>query len=134
MLRPSTSPRRVLGLALALSIGAGIGLGALSPWSASGATTPQDPRAETTAIASTRPDVPATAAPASPWLTLDEAQAVAAQVAPGRVVEADEDSEPTGLRYDVTVLHDDGTATEIEVDAATGRVVSTKLDDDWNGR
>jgi hypothetical protein len=121
MLRPSTSARRVLGLALAVSVGTGIGLGAPRLWSASGADTPQAPRA-----------APAEA-PASSRLTRDEATAVAAQVAPGRVVEVDEDNEPTGLRYDVTLLHEDGTATQVEVDAATGRIVSTKLDNDWDG-
>jgi uncharacterized membrane protein YkoI len=30
------------------------------------------------------------------------------------------------------VLHDDGTTTDIEVDATTGRVVSTQHDD-WDG-
>jgi hypothetical protein len=48
--------------------------------------------------------------------------------------EADDSTEPTGLEYEVTVLHDDGTATKVKLDGANGRVVSTKLDDDWNGR
>jgi uncharacterized membrane protein YkoI len=66
------------------------------------------------------PTTTAAPAPVSSPLTLDEATAVAAQVAPGRVVEWDEDHEPTGLRYDVPLLHDDGSTTEVEVDAVTG--------------
>jgi uncharacterized membrane protein YkoI len=82
-------------------------------------------------------DVPAATAapaPASPPLTADQAASVATQASGGRVVELKEDNEPTGLRYDVTLLHEDGTATKIEVDAATGRIVSTELQDDSDGR
>jgi uncharacterized membrane protein YkoI len=63
-------------------------------------------------------------------LTLEEATAVAAQVAPGRVVEWDEDHEPTGLRYDVKLLHDDGSTTDVEVDTVTGQVTSINHDND----
>ena len=41
-------------------------------------------------------------------------------------------AEPSGLSYDVTVQHQDGTTTEVVVDGATGRVVSTKVDGDGN--
>jgi hypothetical protein len=123
MFRPSASPRRVLGLVLALSVGTGVGLGASHLWSAPGGPTPPDLRAVNTASAPPGPE----------GLTLDEAMAVAAGVAPGKVVEVDEDREPTGLRYDVTLLHEDGSATQIEVDAATGQVVSTQFDNDWDG-
>ena len=129
MLRPSASRRRVLGLALALSVGTGIGLGAYSLGSAFGTDTPQFPRAGS-ATTTTAPS-PSEASASSP-LTLDEAKAVAAQVAPGRVVEWDEDHEPTGLRYDVTLLHDDGSTTEVEVDTVTGQVTSTNHDNDWD--
>jgi uncharacterized membrane protein YkoI len=63
-------------------------------------------------------------------LTLDEATAVAVEAAPGRVIEWDEDPEPTGLRYDLTLLHDDGTTTDVEVDTVTGQVTSIDHDDD----
>jgi uncharacterized membrane protein YkoI len=151
MLRPSASPRRVLGLALAVSVGTGIGLGAPSLWSASRADTPQVPRSQVatttaiTATTSTTATAPAKApassattatapakAPASSPLTLEEAKAVAAQVAPGRVVEWDEDNEPTGLRFDVKLLHDDGSITEVEVDTITGQVTSIDHDNDWD--
>jgi peptidase YpeB-like protein len=145
MLRASTSRRRVLGFAVAVAVGTGIGLGAASLLSPSGAATPLTPRLDSITSPAGGPDVPAlpsTAAPSpsspsspspSQGLTLDDATAVAARVAPGRVVEAKEDSEPTGLQYDVTLLHADGTATTVEVDAATGRIVSTETDTDWDG-
>ena len=141
MLRPSASPRRVLGFALAVSVGAGIGLGAPSLLSAS--DTPQGPRYQAAATTATTATAPATApasapaaaaapanAPAPSPLTLEEAKAVAAQVAPGRVVEWDQDNEPTGLRFDVTLLHDDGSTTEVEVDTITGQVTSVNHDND----
>jgi uncharacterized membrane protein YkoI len=69
----------------------------------------------------------------SDGMTVDEAVAVAVQFAPGRVVEVDQDRDLlTGLRYDVTVLHDNGTSTEVEVDAESGQVVSTDFDNDWD--
>jgi hypothetical protein len=143
MSRPSVSGR-FLRTAFAVSIGTGIGAGVVGLWSVAGAGTPPAPRAETAAATATATapaplqvqDVPATTvvpAPVSSPLTVDQATTVATQASPGRVVEVQEDSEPTGLRYDVTLLHEDGTATKIEVDAATGRVLSTKLDDDWDG-
>jgi uncharacterized membrane protein YkoI len=147
----SSAPRRFLVPAFALSLGAGIGLGAAGAASAWGADATQAPHVGTVAAAAAM-DAPVPAGtPASSPLTVDEAKTVATQASPGRVVEVDTDdeandptevndpaeaddpaeaNEPTGLRYDVTVLHDDGTTTKVEVDAATGRVVSTELDDD----
>ena len=133
MLRPSASQRRVLGLALAVSVGTGIGLGAPSLLSAS--DTPQVSRSQaaattaTTATTATVEAAPAKA-PASTPLTLEQAKAVAAQVAPGRVIEWDQDNEPTGLRFDVKLLHDDGSTTEVEVDTITGQVTSINHDND----
>jgi hypothetical protein len=148
MRRSSTSRRRVVGLALGLSVAAGLGLGLTNLFSASGATASPVPRAASATppsrglqvqdlpTADTAP-VPAagpapTAGPASAPLTFEEATAVATQFAPGRVVEVDQDSEPTGLEYEVTVAHDNGTATKVEVDAASGRVVGSEVDD-WDG-
>ena len=133
MLRHTAFPRRVLGLVLAIFIGTGIGiaLAVAGLGSASGADTPQTLRAGTTAIAPVTGAAPAPGeAPPSSPLTLDEATAVAAQVAPGRVVEWDTDDEPTGLRYDVTLVHDDGSTTEVEVDTITGQVTSINHDSD----
>jgi uncharacterized membrane protein YkoI len=135
MLRSSASPRRVLGIALAVAVGTGIGLGAYSLGSASGADVPQVPRLGVASTAATTPTTAAPApagAPTSSPLTLDEATAVAAQVAPGRVVGWDEDREPTGLRYDITLLHDDGSTTDVEVDTITGQVTSINHDNDWD--
>jgi hypothetical protein len=123
MLRASAS-RRVVGTGVAVVAAAGIGLGAYSLGSASGASTPQGSPVALEAPA-TPPPTGATAAPTTTApLTLDQAKAVALRAVPvpGRVVEWDTDQEPTGLRYDVTLLHADGSTTDVEVDAATGRV------------
>jgi len=126
MLRPSASPRPALRSALAVSVGVGIGLAAAVCWSAAGAEAVQAPPVVTASVA------PApTETPVSSWLTPGEATAAAAQVAPGDVVNVA--SRPTGLRYDVTLRHQDGTYTVVEVDAPTGRVVHTELADHWNG-
>jgi hypothetical protein len=138
MLRPSASARRVLGVAVAVSVGAGIGFGAYTLGSSAGANSAPFPRAAT-ATTTSGPDTtsgPATTSapetPASIPLTLEDAKAVAAQVAPGVVVEWDEDHEPTGLRYDVKLLHDDGSTTDVEVDTVTGQVTSINHDNDWD--
>jgi hypothetical protein len=136
MLRPSASKRRVIGFAVAATVGTGIGLGAYSLGAASGPDIPQFPRigAATNTALPTPAEGSASPAPAegsaSAPLTLEEATAVAAQVAPGRVVEWDEDHEPTGLRYDVKLLHDDGSTTDVEVDTVTGQVTSINHDND----
>ena len=129
--------RRVVGTGIAVVAAAGIGLGAYSLGSASGASTPQGspvaleipatppPTGAKDAPATPSPATPSPAAPTTPApLTLDQAKAVAVRAVPvaGRVVEWDTDQEPTGLRYDVTLLHADGSSTDVEVDAATGRV------------
>ncbi len=133
MLRASAfASRRVVGTGVAVVAAAGIGLGAYSLGSTSGASTPQGspvalevPATLPPTGAKAAPTTPSPAAPttASP-LTLDQAKAVALRAVPvpGRVVEWDTDQEPTGLRYDVTLLHADASTTDVEVDAATGRV------------
>ena len=139
-----SAPRR-FRLALVVLVGVLIALGAATVWSASGAETLQTPRAQTAGASSTPSartagnDLPGTLGtpssapvPASTPLTLEDAKTVATDVAPGRVVEWDQDNEPTGLRYDVTVLHDDGSTTEVEVDAATGQVTSINRDAFWD--
>jgi len=125
MSRLSASRRPALSFVLAASVGTGIGLAAPVLWSAAGADAVQAPRIVTASAAPT----PATSA--SSWLTVDQAKTAAARVAPGDVV--DVDSRPTGLRYDVTLRHQDGTYTVVEVDAPTGQVVRTELADHWNG-
>jgi uncharacterized membrane protein YkoI len=88
-------------------------------------------------------------APAPAPLTVDGATAIAVSASPGRVIDVDaengaddpteatdqseptdptEPPEPSGPWFDVTVLHDDGTATKVAVDATTGRVVSTETE------
>jgi hypothetical protein len=138
MLRPSASARRVLGVAVAVSIGAGIGFGAYTLGSSAGANSAPFPRAATAPTTSgpaTTSGPETTSAPETPVsipLTLEDAKAVAAQAAPGVVVEWDEDHEPTGLRYDVKLLHDDGSTTDVEVDTVTGQITSINHDNDWD--
>jgi hypothetical protein len=150
MFRRSISPR-LLRITFVAAVCAALGLGVAGLWSIASAETPA-PRVLTAATAGTSSapsaalDGPGTStsspstgspapnqAPAAGLLTADEATAIATQAYPGRVVEFDQDYEPTGLLYDVTILHDDGiTVTEVEVDAATGQIVSVKQDN-WDG-
>jgi len=154
-----TSRRVVIGAALAVALTAGVGVGAVTLLSDD--ATPLSYRADTSGIPSTGSrgpagpttasspggapgelpagapaEVPAPApaeAPAAGGLTIEEATSIAIQFAPGRVVEVDQDRDfLSGLRYDITVLHDNGTSTEVEVDADTGQVVSTDFDNDWD--
>jgi hypothetical protein len=137
MIRPSASSRRFIGIGLGVAVAGGIGLGAYSLGSAAGTDTLYFPRAESAATTASQTPGTTTASPtsagagaASP-LTLDEATAIAVQAAaPGRVIKWDEDHEPTGLRYDVTLLHDDGSTTDIEVDTVTGQITSMDHDND----
>ena len=126
MQRLSASRRQVLTLALAVSVGSGIGYAAFTLGSAAGTDTVTFARVGS-GTAATTAAVPSSET--SP-LTLDEATALAVEAAPGRVIEWDEDFEPTGLRYDVTLLHDDGTTTDVEVDTVTGQITSINHDDD----
>ena len=140
---PALRSRRVIGLVVAVSAGTGIGWGAYTVGSAAGSDTVVFPRVATatdtatdTAAGIDVPGAPSTSPSTSPGeppasaLTLEEAQGVALEAAPGRVIEWDEDHEPTGLRYDVKVLHDDGTTTDVEVDTVTGQVTSIDHDTD----
>ena len=115
-------------------------MGAYSLGSASEAATPQERvvalDSGTTPLPADAKDAPSTPAGAEPTstsaLSLEQAKAVAAKAAalPGRVIEWDADYEATGLRYDVTLLHADGTTTDVEVDTVTGKVTSIDHDDD----
>jgi hypothetical protein len=154
MLRARVSARYVGTAVAAVAAAAGIALGAYSLGSAPMPTTPQTtlvgqdttgsplpadgkdaptstPTTESTPAAESTPATDA-AKPTDPApMTLDEVKAIAAKAAsaPGRVIEWDEDHEPTGLRYDVTLLHADGSTTDVEVDTVTGQVTSIDFDD-----
>ncbi|MFP5346753.1 MAG: PepSY domain-containing protein [Actinomycetes bacterium] len=152
MSRPAASRRTVLALAVPLALGTAIGVAAPTLWSASGsaATPPASAAAVSTpspsavtagpdaagaaATTPTQPTTPsvATSAPAAPNaspLSLPDALAVAVSAVSGRVVEAKEDTEVTGLTYDVSVARPDGLVTELAIDAATGHVLSSKIKD-----
>lgn len=138
MLRSSFS-RRFLVLAASAVVGTGLGLGAVAIWATSGADAQQAPRLAAATAPALRPQPAATAAPApamapaSVPLTADQAQAIATQASPGTVVEVDQDTEPTGLVYDVKIQHADGTETKVEVDATTGQVISAQNEDTADG-
>jgi uncharacterized membrane protein YkoI len=137
--------RRVVKTAVTVAAAVGIGLGAYSLGSAVETAVPQPLAAQETIATplsagetgatqdkGTTQDQGTTEGKGSAALTLEEAKAVAARAAsaPGRVIEWDQDNEPTGLRYDVTLLHDDGTTTDVEVDTVTGQVTSIDHDTD----
>ena len=136
MFRPSAPARRLIGLALGVTAAGGIGFGAYSLGSSAGANSSYLPSVAASASdrqtggGGTRAAVPSAEASAASPLTLEEATAVATQVVPGRVLQWDEDREPTGLRYDITLLHDDGSTTDVEVDTVTGMVTSFDHDND----
>jgi uncharacterized membrane protein YkoI len=129
-----TISRRTAAVAIAVSVGTGLGAGAVGLLSVASADTTTAGTTAGTTVGTTADTATPGSGPAATPLTADQAMAVATQASPGRVVEVEQETdEPTGLRYDVTVRHDDGTATEIEVDAATGQILSTELDDDHDG-
>ena len=129
--------RRVVTVAIAVTAGTGLGWGAYTLGNAAGADmmvfTPTGTSTTTPPAEPGSRGSGSTGTPAATPLTVEEAVAVAVRSAPpGRVGEVSEDREPTGLRYDVTVLHDDGTSTDVEVDTVTGQVTSLDHDDDWD--
>jgi uncharacterized membrane protein YkoI len=138
MLPTSATTRRALGIGIALTVGTGVGLGAYTLGNAAGTDTLYFPRAAAATTSASPSPGTTTAGPTSAGastsspLTLDQATAVAVQAAaPGRVVKWDEDHEATGLRYDLTLLHDDGSTTDVEVDTVSGQV--TSIDHDTDG-
>jgi uncharacterized membrane protein YkoI len=138
MLRSSSS-RRFLVFALAVFVGLGIGLGAVIARANSGGQTgsvshPQLAGLTAPAPTSSAPATPSSPPPAPPSpLTADQAQAVAVQASPGTVAEVEQDTEPSGLVYDVKIQHADGSESKVEVDATTGHVISVENDDSPDG-
>ncbi|HLZ38136.1 MAG TPA: PepSY domain-containing protein [Mycobacteriales bacterium] len=73
---------------------------------------------------------PAAGVPAAPrLLTLPKAQGIAERAVGGRSIEIDLDHEDTGATYDVKVVRSDGTIYKVTVDAVSGRVLRTKIED-----
>jgi uncharacterized membrane protein YkoI len=56
--------------------------------------------------------------------------AAALAEAPGVVVEADLDDDEEAVIWDVEVVQDDGTRTEVTVDASDGSILRSERDDD----
>ena len=131
----SASRRQALRLTVAVTVATGVAFAAYTLGSSAGANSSDLPLIVPATTSSTvtdpgAPDTPTSEPAASSPLTLDQATAVATQLAPGRVIKWDEDHEPTGLRYDITLLHDNGSTTDVEVDTVTGQVTSVDHDND----
>jgi len=124
MRRPAIS-RRYVGLAIALTAGAGIGAGSLSACSTP-AQPATAPAAATAPAPSTTSSAPSTPAPSS--VTAAQAASIAVRTSPGTVGEVEQDVESTGTVFDVKIQHADGSETTVEVDATTGRVISSETD------
>jgi uncharacterized membrane protein YkoI len=132
MRRPAFS-RRYVGLVVAVTAGAGIGVGGLSacstaahPATATAAATA--PAAATASAPTTTPSAPSAPSTASAPVSAAQAAAIAVKASPGTVGEVDQDMEPTGAVFDVTIQHTDGSETKVEVAAANGHVLSTETD------
>ncbi|HET7659940.1 MAG TPA: PepSY domain-containing protein [Oryzihumus sp.] len=113
----------VLGIVLAGALaGAAVALGS---------TTSAAP-VETTAMAAPAQGAAGGHAhPARPHaVTLDQARHVALSSVPGHVVLTSRSATGSGTVFAVTVARTDGSAVEVDVNAATGMVVATRTDSD----
>jgi uncharacterized membrane protein YkoI len=134
-MRIPASPRTVVvvvALSATVGVGAAIASSAateapgyssvdtLTPSSQSIAVPPSTPGRRTAGATTARRD--ATVGPA-------EASRIAALVGHGRVTDVDEESTPTGLTYEMTVVQPDGTERTVTVNRATGRVLANTLED-----
>lgn len=63
-------------------------------------------------------------------VSLDQARQVALSAVPGHVVLTSRSATGAGTAFAVTVARTDGSAVEVDVDAATGMVVATRTDSD----
>jgi 3-phytase len=82
------------------------------------------------APAEQRDEAPVERAAGTIGTDLDAAVAAALAEHPGVVVEAGLDDDETPPSWDVEVVAEDGTRTEVTIDAADGAVLRTELDDD----
>ena len=119
MRRPAIR-RRYVGVVVAVT--AGIGVGSLSACSTAvhPATAP---------AAATAPAPSATSStPAPSPLTAAQAASIAVRTSRGTVGDVEQDVESTGTVFDVKIQHTDGSETTVEVDATTGKVISSETD------
>lgn len=63
-------------------------------------------------------------------ITPEEAQAAATAAVPGTAGDAELENENGSVVYEVPVTADDGTVTEVKVDAGNGNVLASEADDD----
>jgi hypothetical protein len=126
---PSSS-RFVVGLALAGSVGVGAALAATAapghPDTASTAGQRLDSTQDTTTGTTTSGHTTTRRVSA---VSLAEASRIAALIGHGRVTESDQESTPTGLVYEITVVGADGAERRLTVDRGTGRVLANTLED-----
>jgi uncharacterized membrane protein YkoI len=81
------------------------------------------------ADAATSPPASAQVPAAPRLLTLPQAEGIAEHAVGGRSIEIDLDHEDSGATYDVKVVRSDGTIYKVTLDAASGRVLGTKIAD-----
>ena len=65
-------------------------------------------------------------------VTADDAMAAATAAVPGTAGDAELENENGSVVYEVPVTADDGTVTEVKVDAGNGDVLATETDDEEN--
>lgn len=113
----------VLGIVLAGGLaGAAVALGS---------ATSAAPVQATTMASSAQGAAGGHAHPARPHaVTLDQARLVALSSVPGHVVLTSRSATGSGTVFAVTVARTDGSAVEVDVNAATGMVVGTRTDSD----
>jgi hypothetical protein len=63
-------------------------------------------------------------------ITADQARAAALAAEPGTVLEVEREREGGKVIYEVEIRRDDGQVVEVTVDASTGAVLETEVEDD----
>jgi hypothetical protein len=126
----ASSRTLVVGLALAGSVGLGGALAASAatgtPAHSAGSVSMAGQGLNTTAETTTAAGGTTRTGSA---VGLVEASRIAALVGHGHVTKAEQESTPTGLAYEVTVVRPDGTERTVTVDRTTGRVLANALED-----
>jgi hypothetical protein len=129
------APSRTLVVSLALAGSVGLG-GALAASAATG--TPVRPadtvRMTGQSLITTAGTTAATATTQTgSAVGLVEASRIAALVGHGHVTKAEQESTPSGLAYEISVVRPDGTERTVIVDRTTGRVLANTLEDASDG-
>jgi hypothetical protein len=130
----ASSRTLVVGLALAGSVGLGGALAAAAdtgtPVRSVGTVSMSGQSVDTTAGTTTAATATTRSGSA---VGLVEASRIAALVGHGHVTKADQESTPSGLAYELSVVRPDGTERTVTVDRTTGRVLANTLEDASDG-